>query len=201
MSNNTLVEGTHGGTHVVNTPLTTGNAAQATPQLLRNTVDERIVKVRPSATPVDQISRWIGSRPCRSMVVKYYSIDAKPGDAKVATGINSTSLVPVNGKVPGFNIKVDVQGVFAETDTVLFPDVTLSDGAALTAYVEGVSNDELTLVPLNAPTAADSKVALPKVAQGITVVRMGRAAGELDVQTGQFQAMPRPAFNNCQIFK
>lgn len=201
MSNNTLVQGTHGGTHVVNEPLTTGNAAEASPQLLRNSVDERIVKVRPSATPVDQISRWIGSRPCRSMVVKYYSIDAKPGDAKVTTGVNATSLVPQNGEATNFKIKVDVQGVFAATDTVLFPDVLLSDGSALTAYVDSVAGDELKLIPLNAPAAADGKVALPKVGQGITIVRMGRAAGELDVQTGQFQALPRPAFNNCQIFK
>ena len=201
MSNNTLVEGTHGGTHVVNSPLTTVNAEDVSPQLLRNSVDERIVKVRPSATPVDQISRWIGSRPCRSMVVKYYSIDAKPGDAKVATGVNAGTLVPNGGENVTFNIKVNRQNVFAATDTVLFPEVVLTDGSALTAYVDGVAGDELTLIPLNIVPTADGKVALPKVGQGVTVVRMGRAAGELDVQTGQFQAVPRAAFNNCQIFK
>ncbi len=201
MSTENLVPGTHGGSHVVNTPLTTDNAAEATPGLLRNTVDERIVKVRPSATPVDQISRWIGSRPCGSMVVKYYSIDAKPGDAKVTATVSATSIVPTGEGNINFKVKVDRAAIFAATDTVLFPGVILSDGAALTAYVEHAGTEELTLVPLNVPGTGDGKIHLPKVDSGSRVVRMGRAAGELDVQTGQFQAMPRAAFNNCQIFK
>ena len=34
--------------------------AQQSPELLRNSIDERIVKVRPMSTPVDQLSRVQG---------------------------------------------------------------------------------------------------------------------------------------------
>ena len=44
-------------------------------------------------------------------------------------------------------------------------------------------------------------VAVTTIAKGSQVVRMGRAAAELDVQTAQFTACPRKDSNNCQIFK
>ncbi len=42
---------------------------------------------------------------------------------------------------------------------------------------------------------------LPRLNEGTRLVRMGRAASELDVQTAQFSAIPQKASNNCQIFK
>ncbi len=58
-------------------PLTTTDSREMSPSLLRNEIDQRIVKVRPMATPVDQISRLAGCRPCGSMIVDYYSVDRK----------------------------------------------------------------------------------------------------------------------------
>lgn len=48
--------GTNGGTHVANAPLTIKATEEITPSLLRNAIDERIVRVRPTATPVDRKS-------------------------------------------------------------------------------------------------------------------------------------------------
>ena len=39
--------------------------------LLLNEIDSHIVKIRPMATPIDQISRWNDSKHCGSMVVDY----------------------------------------------------------------------------------------------------------------------------------
>ena len=37
-------------------------------------IDQRIVKIRPMATPLDQISRYAKSSSCDSFEVKYYSV-------------------------------------------------------------------------------------------------------------------------------
>ena len=65
-----FANGTVGGQHVAGQPLTTSLAAEAAPGLLRNSIDERIVRIRPMSTPVDQLSRCAGSRSCGSMTVE-----------------------------------------------------------------------------------------------------------------------------------
>ena len=42
---------------------------------------------------------------------------------------------------------------------------------------------------------------MPALPAGTRLVRMGRAATELDVQTAQFAALPQKDSNHCQIFK
>lgn len=77
-----IVEGTNGGAHVVDGPLTTTAARAASPGLLMSEIDKRVVKVRPMATPIDQISRMVGARNAKSMVVEYYSVDTKGVSAR-----------------------------------------------------------------------------------------------------------------------
>jgi hypothetical protein len=52
---------------------------------------------------------------------------------------------------------------------------------------------------VNAPSDIEKDFA--GIAAGAEIVRMGRAATELDVQTAQFEALPKKKTNNCQIFK
>ena len=56
------------------------------------------------------------------------------------------------------------------------------------------------MAPVNGEVS-DAGIAIPAIPAGTRLVRMGRAATELDVQTAQFAALPRKAYNNCQIFK
>ena len=42
---------------------------------------------------------------------------------------------------------------------------------------------------------------VPSIPSLTTLIRMGRAASELDVQTAQFESLPQKAQNYCQIFK
>ncbi len=74
----TVIAGTAGGNHVTDGPLTVSAVREASPELLLNEIDSRIVKVRPMATPIDQISRMVGARRAKSMIVDYYSVDTKP---------------------------------------------------------------------------------------------------------------------------
>lgn len=197
MSTNT-VPGTAGGTHVAGAPLTTKVTEEIVPSLLRNAIDDRIVRVRPTSTPVDQISRCLGSRSCSSMTVEYYSVDAREAcdflDKKRLPGSITRS------DIGNFTIELEVTNsrIFAPTDTIMLPDV-LVDGTPFTAYVAYISGDILTVYVLNESTG--DSLALPQMDKGTKIVRMGRAATELDVQTGQYQALPHKRSNNCQIFK
>lgn len=65
-------------------PITTITDTEArTPGLLLSEIDQRVVRVRPSATPLDQISRMGNFRKAGSMKVEYYSVDTKPISAVV----------------------------------------------------------------------------------------------------------------------
>ena len=49
----TIIDGTDGGMHAVDGPLTTDITRQAVPSLLLNEIDQQVVKIRPMATPLD----------------------------------------------------------------------------------------------------------------------------------------------------
>ena len=84
-----LIAGVEDGKHVVDGPLTTDLSREGSPELLLNEIDQQIVKIRPMSTPIDQISRYAGSKHAGSMTVDYYSVDTKPTTAKVATDVEA----------------------------------------------------------------------------------------------------------------
>ena len=81
-------------------------------------------------------------------------------------------------------------------------DVNEGTGGCLVLYVtEAVEGNTYKVIALNGATTAGVKGMIEGELRGATAVRMGRAASELDVQTTQFEALPRKSQNNCQIFK
>ncbi len=190
---------TENGAFIADEPLTTTITSQAAPGLLRNAIDERIVKIRPMATPLDQISRCAGAKACNSLKVDFYAVDFKAietATTRTVTG-NSTQGDKDN---PCVLLPVSDARIFSESDTVLIPDVRVGD-QELTLYVAEVTAvNTLMAVPLN--SAYDgSAFDFGEIPSGSKVIRMGRAAAELDVQSPQFMALPRKSSNNCQIFK
>lgn len=181
--------------------VTTTLTRQVAPGLLRNTIDERVAAIRPMSTPVDQISRMAGSRGCKSMKVEYYSVDTKPLSAKVKT---AASYTVEEGESPELTLHTDNDDIFQVSETLIVPSakVVADDGREITAqlYVTGrpakASGGGVECLLTNIPAGCTVSFA-----KGSEVVRMGRAATELDVQTPQFVALPRKAFNYCQIFK
>ena len=188
-NNTTIVRGSAGNQHVANGPLTTSLTNSLAPGLLLSEIDSRIVKIRPSSTPLDQISRLAGSRQCKSMVVNYYSVDTKPSGTDVLSANLVDNLLQVS---------TEHDAIFAQSETVMFPDTVTAEGDPLVGYVV---NRDITGGVLILPVNVAEGVQVPIPANGDSVVRMGRAAGELDVQTPQFEALPRKATNFCQIFK
>lgn len=197
-----IVNGLNGGQHAVGGPLTTAVTDQVAGELLTNSIDSRIVRVRPAATPVDQLSRCIGSRRCGSMTVDYYTVDTRVSECKCAKMPATSDLNQDEGDLPLLEVSIDRGNVFAPSDTVLFPEVLAGSAKQpLVGYVQSIDNRRLSVVCLNASSTAGEDPTLQGRGTEAHVVRMGRAASELDVQTEQFEALPMKRSNNCQIFK
>lgn len=173
--------------YVSGAPLTTENASQASPSLLTNAIDQAIVKVRPMATPLDQISRMGNVRPVDSMEVDYYSVDIREAHDKIISALKMRNVEGTDETL--LSITVEHPARFEVTDTFTLADDVNS---AMFYVLEKSSDGTLTCAVLgNEPMAADGK----------EIIRMGRAATQLDVQTPQFSALPTKNTNLCQIFK
>lgn len=185
----------------VNQPVTTTLATAVSPTLLDDAVESRIVKIRPAATPLDQITRCIGARHTDSMKVSFYSVDIKPGFDSVPASTGETSATE-SGLI---SIPVTDENLFAPTDTVMLPAVSCNDSKGrkftLAGYVVSTSPGAINIRPNSMPVNEDGEPVCPALESGAKIVRMGRAASELDVMTGLYNSLPVKDFNYCQIFK
>ena len=185
-----IATGAAGASHVIGAPLSSAITREVAPDLLVNDIDSRIVKVRPMATPIDQISRAGTSRKCKSMIAEYYSVDTVPTMATVTVASASS------GKPTG-TINVDFPAIFSATETVLIPAAG-DEKRDYVGYVVSVNDDSIQVRIIDKD---DDNLQFPDIPAGAKVIRMGRAAAELDVQTTQAQAIPVKHKNFCQIFK
>ncbi len=205
-----VIPGVTGGKILSNEPATLANVDENSPSLLRNEIDNRIVKIRPMSTPIDQISRYAGARKSGSMIVDYYSVDTKPTTTKMNSSYYEPEEVVVSSNHTRASLDVIDNSMFEVSDTIMVKGVQgyESDGvtqasSALILYVLGKDLDtgRLLVSAVNGKKIGSVENCVPTVYGGLTLVRMGRAATELDVQTAQFEALPVKAQNYCQIFK
>ena len=202
-----LVAGVEDGKHVVDGPLTTDLTREGSPDLLLNEIDQQIVKIRPMSTPIDQISRYAGSKHAGSMIVDYYSVDTKPTSATLSEDVEAVSEQGGDGSSPTVVIKTSNNDIFDPTDTILVQNTPGFDingrenNQDLMLYVISRDNNGVTVMAVNGPTVNGIPNCIPEMSSGVTLVRMGRAASELDVQSPQFEALPMKSRNLCQIFK
>ena len=202
-----LVAGVENGKHVVDGPLTTDLTREGSPDLLLNEIDQQIVKIRPMSTPIDQISRYAGSKHAGSMIVEYYSVDTKPTIATLTQSVSAVNEQSGDGSSPTAVIKTSNNDIFDPTDTILVQNTPGYDIAGnestqdLMFYVMSRDTNGVTVMAVNGPTVGGVANCIPAISSGVTLVRMGRAASELDVQSPQFEALPVKSRNLCQIFK
>jgi hypothetical protein len=184
------------GVTVTNDPLDTVAAETGSPELLRPDIEEQVIKMKPSSTPIDQILRHATNKSTDSMEFGYYAVDQRPEKSSLSKNID---LSDIERNI----ISAADNDLFDVSDTILFPDVfPNSDGKPLVVRVVSKTDDGyLVVVALNGVKSATGKVVLPKVTKGAIMVRMGRAAGELDVQSPSLEALPERLTNYCQIFK
>ena len=63
----------------------------ADPEFYTKEIDKRITKIRPMATPIDQISRYATAQKSGSFEVKYYSVGTRPITCKTSGEITAQS--------------------------------------------------------------------------------------------------------------
>lgn len=180
------------------------------PNFYMSDVDQRIVKIRPMATPIDQISRYAKASKCDSFEVKYYSVGTRPiscktskvlskqtSGASVALPVDDSNMFTLDDTIRVVGVKglYNEKGVAYDTDSDNVPDLMLcvcgktQDTNMPTVYAVNGNLD-----------SNDSPIYLPEIPEGTTLVRMGKACGELDVQTGRFNNIPTAETQYCQNF-
>ena len=139
-----------------------------------------------------------------------YNVDTKPTQTTLTTGYTEgTGVVSGSTAGPKVTLSLASNEIFDASDTVLVVGVPgyESDGTTvslheLVLYVTASDGTEgVTVLPVNGKTVNGVPGCLPSLAAGTTLIRMGRAATELDVMSPQFEALPQKAQNYCQIFK
>lgn len=172
------------------------------PDYYAKAVDQRITRMRPMRTPIDQITRKAETiNRVKSMIVKYYSVSTRPIKttltSEVAAMTGSNAVLPVADA-----------SLFSETDTIRVHNVKgyKADGATqddkdLMLYVVG-KNDQgyPQVIAVNGLKGTNGNVKTPVLPQGSVLIRMGRAASEIDVETGNFYNLPEPTEQYCQKF-
>ena len=166
------------------------------PDLLLDYVDQKIVKMRPSAYPLDTIFRTEVKKvtDIKSIKTEFYAVDVKPfKDVTTAAFTNS-------GSQTSAELTVSNIAIWNKDDTVLVPSVKGSDGKNLVLCITSktVGTQRITVQALNGTGAGTDVV--PNIASGATLVRMAPAKSELDIQADPFSIMPAKDFNYCQNF-
>lgn len=186
------------------------------PDFYLNDVDKRIVKIRPFSTPIDQISRYAKTEQVDSFTCKYYSSGTRP--------IKTTLTAAVTGDEtqPSVALSVADASMFTVDDTILVLD---GDGQIVNASVDVNGNAVTAQTTAEVPAlmlcvcgrdtnnnpvvfavngtlneATGEPTGVPDLEEGSILIRMGKAAGELDVQTGRFVTRPKASYNYCQNF-
>ncbi|MCM1291923.1 MAG: DUF5309 domain-containing protein [Prevotella sp.] len=183
MQQTNLVTGKSGATIVSNGVLTTDMAQKGAPGLLSNAIDSEIVKIRPMATPLDQISRLGHIRKVDSMEVDYYSVDTRP-ETTITTSIESKGT---EDGVTTFTMQIENPGILEQSESFSWKT---SKNVFCTGYISE-KNDNVFTVMTTSEIPGEYE----------DIVRMGRAATQLDVQSPQFSVLPKKNTNYCQIFK
>ena len=198
------------GTHLSDEPLTLSAARGNASSILRNEIDEHITKIRPMSTPLDQISRYKGARKSGSMIVDYYSVDTKPFLYEVTQDYSEPTSNTVLSSHTRVRLSLEDCDSIVPSDTLLALDVsdygsTISESPEqnLLLYVLSVDIEagEIYAQAVNGKKIGPINNCVPSIAAGTKLLRLGRAATELDVQTAQFESLPQKSQNYCQIFK
>jgi len=183
--------------------------AENNPEFYLSDVDKKITKIRPMATPIDQISRYAKSQSCDSFKVKYYSVGTRPVTCQVRRTMRAqetgASVILDVSDTNMFTLDdtIRVVGVRGVTDPMTGQDYSGDNIPDLVLCVCGrdaSTNQPIVYAVNGIQTQGDGPIWVPEIAEGTVLVRMGKACGELDVQTGRFNNRPTPEYQYCQNF-
>lgn len=181
------------------------------PEFYSKEIDSRIIKIRPMATPVDQISRYSTAKKSKSFEVKYYSVGTRPitcrtskdmakqtTGASVTLSVDDPSMFTLDDtiRVVGVKAITNDKGVAFDQSSESTPDLVLA------VCGRDTSTNQPTVYAVNGIYDENTKSAIfvPAIPAGTTLVRMGKACAELDAQTGRFNNIPTAETQYCQNF-
>lgn len=176
----------------------------ADPEMYKKYVDSLITKIKPMRTPIDQISRKAKSVNVQSAIVKYYSVGTRP--------IKTTLKTAVTLQTDNSTIALDVsdQSMFTVDDTIQVVGTKgyKEDGKTVTTQNlvlcvcgrDATSNKPIVFA-VNGLLGGDGQTTvIPAIPASSVLIRMGKACGELDVQTGKFNNLPTSQEQYVQNF-
>lgn len=169
-------------------------------------VNPTVVEMKLESCPIDQILRASKRMtPVDSNRIEYYSIGQRPIKTKLAAKLSKTSN--------GGSVKLTVENatVFGTGDIIMIKSclgyqdngTDRSTMIPLQLRVTEVDNDgNPTCYALNGKkNASRGNRDIPEdIEAGTVVMRLGRAAGEKEVETGSYYSMPDKSFQYCQRF-
>ena len=173
-----------------------------------NDINEKIIKIRPMATPVDQISRYATTKSASSFVVEYWSIGTRPirtivkENTEASTG-TSMVLKVEDPEMFTLDDTIRVVGVKAVTNYkgVAYSTITDAPTPDLVLCVCGKDTEGFPIVyAINGNMVSKQPIGVPALKQGQKLIRMAKSCGELDVQTGRFNNLPDSDIQYCQNF-
>lgn len=168
-------------------------------------INKHIVEMKLESCPIDQILRASSkTQKSKSILVKYYEIGQRPIKTTLSEAITQTSDGVAHSIKPANN------SVFDFMDTILFPDIMGYDenGNQETLkplMVRVVGRDQYqypVVIAVNGVknAGANNRWDLPAIPAGANMLRLGRAAGEKDVETASYYNLPEPSEQYCQRF-
>lgn len=170
-------------------------------------IDQKIIKIRPMATPIDQISRYATASKCKEFETHYFSVGTRP--------IIATTTSAVTAQASGASIELPVSdaNIFTLDDTIRVVGVKGTHKEDGTAYSGSnipdlilcvCGKNTVTNMPVvyavNGNMSSGQAIWVPAIPGGSKLVRMGKSCGELDVQTGRFNNLPTEESQYCQNF-
>ena len=168
-------------------------------------INKHIVEMKLESCPIDQILRASSkTQKSKSIVVKYYEIGQRPIKTTLEEAISQTSDGVAHAVKPVNNT------VFDFMDTIIFPEILGYDEAGnretlkpLMVRVVGQDQYQYPIViAVNGVKnqGKGNRWDLPAIPAGATMLRLGRAAGEKDVETASYYELPEPSEQYCQRF-
>jgi hypothetical protein len=172
----------------VNGPVEVGDPNADGKEYLDDVLKKEIVKVRPSDTPLDTLTRQLNNtETAHGIEVGGWEIGSRDVDdtvskANTAGAISALSVNNVDMWLPG--------------DTLQVPSMTGADGKPLTLYVIARGQDGAS-ISVKAINGASNNV--PQIDAEAKIYRLGTAASETQAQAEVFAMNPSTRKNFCQI--
>ena len=170
-------------------------------------INKHIVEMKLESCPIDQILRSASKTNKSSDIrVQYYQIGQRPIMTTLDTAVSETSS--------GNATAIDTvnNSCFDSMDTIIFPEIQgyLEDGVTRDTLkplmVRVVGRQDATLNPVviavngKKHSGKGNRWDLPDIPKGAVMLRLGRAAGEKDVETASYYQLPEASIQFCQRY-